>query len=178
MARIANIDLIGLIVSKCDIHTAMHLTAMNKYVYRELSKQRKRLLFEEARNRIKDHVAELPSRIIIRKPFDVYWASYTIIKPELVVHVEYNDSCLFTYTVIVPRPLGVEQLSDDKNYVWILGRQTFTYSSKTNSLLDDWNYGVMLRLDDRTIKQARQVLGGWRNYFKIMFYRFLDYRLR
>jgi hypothetical protein len=166
----ANIDLIGLIASKCDIHAAMYLTTMNKYLYRELSKQRKRLRFEAVRNRIKDHVAELPSRLHSGRTNSVHWATYTIIKNERFVHVVHSDNGM--YTAIVIRPVSIKYMMFDVNYVWIIAKQYFVYTTLHN--ITQTYDGIMIILDDRNIERAKKVLGGWRNYFKRLLHRFLS----
>jgi hypothetical protein len=91
-----NIDIIELIARACDPSTCMHLLTANKEIYRELHMLHKRVLrklsFEWARQKIKNHVAELPGRIWSWNYMNVNhircsMSEYTIVKNKMCLNV-------------------------------------------------------------------------------------------
>lgn len=106
-----NTDIIGLIASRCDPITALRLVCMNKHIYAALQKDMSKIRFRIARGMIKEHVAELPERILHFRPPQIssikYDTEHTIIRRTMCIRTQvlvFNNGRCAKYVAIVSKP--------------------------------------------------------------------------
>lgn len=162
-------DLLGVIASKCeDARTGFYLTIVNRHTYQALSKQRSALRFKAAREKIKDHVAELPTRIVATR--------YTIIKPNCFVQVNMSmRGKQYNTILMIPRPLGMKQLYPE--VALVLATHSWLYIG-SNHAAHKYEYGCKVQLNGYDMQRASQVYGGWHQFLKRMAYSCMGYDVR
>lgn len=173
-----NPDLVCLVAHHCqDLSTITRLSALNKHVHQAMAKHMRRLRFDAARNRIRGHVAELPSRLGLCKDRTGRRTWYTIIKKECVVQVQVMAMTRLDgswappiiHTTIVPRPLGIKaryRFSGGQLCAAVLARRSWFGHLTLCANQSGWS----INLNVESLAATNRIFDTWHNKLALLYH--------
>lgn len=164
-------DILGLIAARCDPMTAMALLAINRAAYAALWIQMPRMRYVLARERIKQHVAELPSRISECSGPPNSITHYTVMRPGCLLQAQarvYNGGTVANMHVFVASPLGTRHAYSIFTYI-LSTRSTMYFEWEKGAI--EFEYGGIAVLNESQSQLARKLYGSWANRFRRLAYK-------